>query len=60
MPDIDKTKLLRRIVLSHELTALEKRYLESLIVQDMECKPDESRLPQTFRDSLLDKFSKRR
>lgn len=31
MPDIDKTKLLRRIVLSHELTALEKRYLEQLI-----------------------------
>lgn len=60
MPDIDKTKLLRRIVLSHELTAMEKRYLESLIVQDMECKPDESRLPQTFRDSLLDKFNKRR
>lgn len=60
MPDIDKTKLLRRIVLSHELTALEKRYLESLIVHDMECKPDESRLPQTFRESLLDKFNKRR
>lgn len=60
MPDIDKTKLLRRIVLLHELTAMEKRYLESLIVQDMECKPDESRLPQTFRDSLLDKFNKRR
>lgn len=60
MPDIDKTKLLRRIVLSHELTALEKRYLESLIAQDMERKPDESRLPQTFRDSLLDKFNKRR
>ena len=31
MPDIDKTKLLRRIVLSHELTALEKRYLEKLV-----------------------------
>lgn len=31
MPDIDKTKLLRRIVLSHELTALEKRYLEELV-----------------------------
>lgn len=62
MPDIiiDTTRLLSRIVLSQELTALEKRYLERLIVQDMECKPDESRLPQTFRDSLLDKFSKRR
>ena len=60
MPDIDKTKLLRRIVLSHELTALEKRYLESLIVQDMERKPDEIKLPQTFIDSLLDKFDKRR
>ena len=34
MPDIDKTKLLRRIVLSHELTALEKRYLEKLVAAD--------------------------
>lgn len=31
MPDIDKTKLLRRIALSHELTALEKRYIENLL-----------------------------
>lgn len=62
MPDIiiDTTRLLSRIILSHELTALEKRYLENLIVRAMECEPEESSLPQTFRDSLLDKFSKRR
>lgn len=62
MPDIiiDTTRLLSRIVLSQELTALEKRYLERLIVRAMECEPEESSLPQTFRDSLLDKFSKRR
>lgn len=62
MPDIiiDTTRLLSRIVLSQELTALEKRYLENLIVRAMECEPEESSLPQTFRDSLLDKFSKRR
>ena len=60
MPEINKDLLLHRILHSKELTALEKRYLESLIVRAMECKPDESRLPQTFRESLLDKFSKRR
>lgn len=62
MPDIiiDTTRLLSRIILSQELTALEKRYLENLIVRAMECEPEESSLPQTFRDSLLDKFSKRR
>jgi hypothetical protein len=60
MPEIDKRKLTAKIVKSKELTALEKRYLESLIVQGMECKPDESQLPQTFRESLLDKFNKRR
>lgn len=58
--EINKDLLLQRILHSGDFTALEKRYLESLIVQDMECKPDESRLPQTFRESLLDKFSKRR
>ena len=58
--EINKELLLQRILHSGDFTALEKRYLESLIVQDMECKPDESRLPQTFRDSLLDKFNKRR
>ncbi len=36
MPDIiiDTTRLLSRIVLSHELTALEKRYLEGRIATD--------------------------
>lgn len=60
MPDIKKDLLLSRILHSGDFTALEKRYLENLIVRAMECKPDESRLPQTFRESLLDKFSKRR
>lgn len=60
MPEINKDLLLHRILHSKELTALEKRYLENLIVRAMECEPKESSLPQTFRESLLDKFSKRR
>ena len=31
MPDIDKTKLLQKIVKSKELTALDKRYIENLL-----------------------------
>ena len=39
MNDINKALLLSRIIHSRELTALEKRYLESLIEHD---KPDSS------------------
>ena len=60
MPDINKELLLQRILQSKELTALEKRYLENLIVRAMECEPEESSLPQTFRESLLNKFNTRR
>jgi hypothetical protein len=58
--EINKGLLLHRILHSGDFTALEKRYLENLIVRAMEGEPEESSLPQTFRDSLLDKFSKRR
>lgn len=60
MNNVNRELIRSKILHSKELTALEKRYLESLIVRAMECEPEESSLPQTFRDSLLDKFSKRR
>jgi hypothetical protein len=62
MPDIiiDTTRLLSRIVLSQELTALEKRYLERLIVQDMSAKPPEDYLPPDFKNELFSRFDKRR
>lgn len=60
MPDINKDLLLRRVIESKELTALEKRYLESLIVQDMSAKPPEDYLPPDFKNDLFSRFDKRR
>ncbi len=53
---INKDLLLSRIIHSRDLTALEKRYLESLIEQD---KPDSS-LPQEFKNNIMQKFCETR
>ena len=60
MPEINKDLLLHRILHSKELTALEKRYLECLIVQDMSAKPPEDYLPPDFKNELFSRFDKRR
>ena len=52
---IDKEALRCKIIQSKELTALEKRYLISLIEQDRKQKMQEH-----FCNTLLDKFTKRR
>jgi hypothetical protein len=60
MPEINKDLLLHRILHSGDFTALEKRYLESLIVQDMSAKPPEDYLPPDFKNDLFSRFDKRR
>jgi hypothetical protein len=60
MPEINKDLLLSRILHSGDFTALEKRYLESLIVQDMSAKPPEDYLPPDFKNELFSRFDKRR
>lgn len=60
MPEINKDLLLHRILHSGDFTALEKRYLESLIVQDMSAKPPDDYLPPDFKNDLFSRFDKRR